>query len=378
MTGADGKSGIISAEALGTPFALPARDPVSRIRSRLGQRLPAPPGLRTQPMRGFDADYMDIVDYIVRITDRIWIDRAIGLIYDTYDHACVVHSMYGVARSVEEVIVSTIVGINVAPDGELSHLNVAWSGEEDRGFYTSHLGFGRSTNVGPSPYGPATGKRVALRFAADCISTENKIHTEWLVRDNGAFVDQLGFDRHEAARAVAAAPRTEIAVVAVPNRLDGQTPPRPLGLPDDTLEGWIRNMIHDLWNLRRLDHLAAYYAADVAVHSGGGREAAGLGELSSLIVSIMAGLPDGAARVDHICWSEETDGVIVAVRWVIVGHTRPGGFLGEAPAGQAVEMMICSHLRFGSGKIVEEWTVFDEIGVLAQAYRAVLAGAEIA
>jgi len=323
-------------------------------------------------MCGFDADYPDIVDYIVRITDRIWIDRAIGLIYDTYDAACVVYSMYGVVRSVEEVIVSTIVGINVAPDGQLDHLNVAWSGDEDQGFYTSHLGFGRSTNVGASPYGPATGKRVGLRFAADCVSTDNKIHTEWLVRDNGAFVDQLGFDRHAAARVAAAVPRAEIPVIVPSPTID----PRPRDLPNDTVEGWIRNMVHDVWNRRRLDRLDVYYAADVAVHSGGGREAVGLGELSSLIVSIMAGLPNGAARVDHVCWSEETDGVIVAVRWVITGHTRSGGFLGDVPGGQPVEVMLCSHLRFGAGKIVEEWTVFDEIGVLALAYRGVLAGAE--
>ena len=325
-------------------------------------------------MRGFDDDYTDIVDYIVRITDRIWSDRAIGLIYDTYDHACVVYSMYGVVRSVEEVVASTVVGINVAPDGEIHHLNVAWSGDEDQGFYTSHLGFGRSTNVGPSPYGPATGKRVGLRFVADCISTENRIHTEWLVRDNGAFVKQLGFDPHQAAKVVAAVPAAEVQVVAVPNRLVGQWPPRPLDLPTDTLDGWVRTMIHELWNLRRLDRLHHYYGEEVVAHSGGGRNASGLRNLGALIVSIMAGLPDGTARVDYVCWSEETDGVIVAVRWVLTGRTRPGGFLGDVPAGYPVAMMVSSHMRFAGGKIVEEWTVFDEIGVLAQAYRALLAG----
>ncbi len=368
-------NGRRSAEVLGTPFTLPERAPVTRIRQADAE---SGRGHRTQPMRGFDDEYTDIVDYIVRITDRIWTDRAIGLIYETYDHACVVYSMYGVVRSVEEVVASTTVGINVASDEEIHHLNVAWSGDENEGFYTAHLGFGRSTNVGPSPYGPATGKQVGLRFAADCVSTDNRIHTEWLVRDNGAFVDQLGFDRHEAARAVAAAPMMETPIISVPNRLIGQSPPQPLGLPTDTLDGWIRTLFHELWNLRRLDRLDAYYSQDVAVHSGGGREAAGLRELSTLLVAIMAGLPDGTARVDHICWSEETDGAIVALRWVLTGHTRPGGFLGEVPAGFPVAMMVISHLRFAGGKIVEEWTVFDEIGVLAQAYRAVLAGAETA
>jgi hypothetical protein len=32
-------------------------------------------------------------------------------------------------------------------------------------------------------------------------------------------------------------------------------------------------------------------------------------------------------------------------------------------------MMGMSHLRLAGGRIVEEWMLFDEIGVLAQTYR---------
>ena len=74
-------------------------------------------------------------------------------------------------------------------------------------------------------------------------------------------------------------------------------------------------------------------------------------------------------RVDNVCWSEEADGVIVAVRWVLEGRSAPGGVLGECPPGKAVFMMGMSHLRLAEGKIVEEWMLFDEIGVLAQTYR---------
>ena len=38
-------------------------------------------GKRTQPMRGFDPIYTDIVDYIVRCTHLIWDERDSGLIY---------------------------------------------------------------------------------------------------------------------------------------------------------------------------------------------------------------------------------------------------------------------------------------------------------
>ena len=208
------------------PFRLPERPPVTRIRRVDPLALRAPKGPRTQPMRGFEETYTDIVDYIVRITEEIWVDRAIGRIYDTYDHACTVYSQYGVVRSVEEVIASTAGTLTGFPDGELHHLNVAWSGDEDAGFYTSHLGFSRSTNLGWSAWGPPTGRRLGIRFAADCVSNDNLIHTEWLVRDNGAAVRQLGLDVMTVAAAIAEAPARETRVLSAPTRLLGQAPAR--------------------------------------------------------------------------------------------------------------------------------------------------------
>src|SRR4051794_5608832 len=34
-----------------------------------------------QGMRGFNPDYVDIVDYIVRVTHRIWEEKNVGLLY---------------------------------------------------------------------------------------------------------------------------------------------------------------------------------------------------------------------------------------------------------------------------------------------------------
>jgi hypothetical protein len=60
-------------------------------------------GERRMPMRGFDPQYTDIVDYIIRITHRIWEEKAVGYIYETYQHNCVVHGsggdVYGAKRS---------------------------------------------------------------------------------------------------------------------------------------------------------------------------------------------------------------------------------------------------------------------------------------
>lgn len=352
------------------PFTLPERAPVTRIRQCDPRDLANGTGKRTQPMAGFEDRFTDIVDYIVRITDEIWMDRAVGYIYDTYDASCAVYSSYGVVRSVEEVIASTVTTLNSYPDGEIHHLNVAWSGDEDVGFYTSHLGHSRSTNVGRTGYGAATGKRTSLRFVADCISKDNRIHTEWLVRDSGAAVRQLGFDIHEVARRFADGPAPERWMLSPETRLEGQAPRRRLDVDTTTVEGWARSLFHDVWNLRRLDWLKQHYADDIIAHGGGGRVAQGVRNYQALILHVLTAIPDGVMRVEHVSWSDESDGVIVAVRWVLEGTTAPGGVLGECPAGKPVFMMGMSHLRLQHGRIVEEWMIFDELGILTQAYRA--------
>jgi predicted ester cyclase len=355
----------------GLPFKLPSRPQVSHVRHRDSLDMLQATGPRTQQLTGFDDEFTDIVDYIYRITHRIWVDRAIGQIYDYYDHVSTVYTPYGVTRTVEEVVASTAAMMNAFPDRESHFLNVAWSGDDRQGFYTSHLGFSRMTNRGPSAYGPATQRTVVIRTVADCISLNNKIHTEWLVRDSGAMVRQLGFDRHQVARDLAERAESEVFVLSPATRMYGQIPPRPLDLPRESVEQYLRHMFHDIWNRRRLDLLADYYGPEVVAHSGGGRVAVGVRNLGALIISVLTAIPDAVMRVDHVSWAEESDGLIAAVRWTLEGSTRPGGLLGEVPGGAPISIMGMSHFRFAGPQIVEEWTLFDEVAVLAQAYRAV-------
>ena len=353
----------------GLPFVLPERAPVTKIRQRDTAELRVSSGVRTQPMAGFEDDFTDIVDYIIRITEQIWTDRAVGRIYETYDASCTVYTTGHVVRSVEEVVASTTMGIHGGPDGETHHLNVAWSGDEAQGFYTSHLGYARSTNSGASPYGPATGRRLGRFFVADCVSRDNRIHTEWLVRDNGAAVRQMGFDMHAVARRLAELPLFETPVTSVATRLQGQAPRAGCDGPTDMVEGWVAHHFDRIWNARRFDHVMHAYAPDIVAHWAGARVAQGQRNLQSLVIALLASVPDAMLRVEHVSWSDETDGVIVAVRWTLEGTTRPGGLLGEVPSGRPVSVMGMTHLRFVGALVVEEWTIFDEIAVIAQAYR---------
>ncbi|WP_174291278.1 ester cyclase [Sphingomonas bacterium] len=351
-----------------TPFAVPARPAATRIRQVDKAALLAPAGERTMSMAGYEDEWIDIVDYIIRITEQIWTDRALGRIYDTYDAGCTVYSAYGVVRSVEEVVAATAGTITSFPEEEAHHLNVAWSGDDRQGFYTSHLGWTRMVNRGSSLWGPATGLTVGRRFAADCISHDNRIHTEWLVHDAGALVTALGLSVDDAAAIVAGEPRRERYVVAPVTRLAGQVPPGTYEGTRDTPEGWARGFFHDVWTRRRLDVLGSVYAPNAVAHWAGGRVANGPRNIGVLIIRTMASLPDGKMEVEHVCWSDETDGIIVAVRWRLTGTTRRGGTLGDKlPVGRLVSILGISHYRFQASHVVEEWTVFDEVAAIADA-----------
>ena len=351
------------------PFTLPERPQATRIRQRDMSDLLKGPIARTQPMSGYDPQYGDIVDYIVRITEEIWRDRSIGRIYETYDANCTIYGASSVVRSVEEVVAATLGSLNTYPDQVTDHVNIAWRGDEGAGFYTSHLGYSKATNLGASEFGPATGKPVMSYFVADCISRDNRIHTEWLMHDSGAMLHHLGVDLHETAQKMATTPLANIFVVSPPTRLYGQAP-RPMYVgPNDTPDGWALHHFDTIWNGLRLEHVPYHYAADAVAHWPGCREATGSRAIGELIIGLLSSLSYATTRVEYVSWSEESDGVILAVRWLAEGTTRGGGMLGNVPAGKAIAIRGSSHFRFGGGFVVEEWTVFDELDALTQAYR---------
>ena len=93
---------------------------------------------KRQGMRGFDADYVDIVDYIVRCTHKIWEEKQVGLIYTHYAYNALVHGTRGDSYGVESVVAGTVQTLAMFPDRRLFADDVIWSGDDETGYYTSH------------------------------------------------------------------------------------------------------------------------------------------------------------------------------------------------------------------------------------------------
>jgi predicted ester cyclase len=76
--------------------------------------------------------------------------------------------------------------------------------------------------------------------------------------------------------------------------------------------------------------------------------------------------PDAKICVDHVCSQPFTaGGNHIAVRWSLAG-LHEGPLDGHAASAAPVYVVGVTHWRVIGGRIITEWTVFDELAVLAQ------------
>lgn len=123
---------------------------------------------RKQRMNGFDSDYLDIVDYIIKCTHRIWEEKGLGLIYTHYHNDAVVYAGTVSSKGVHPVVSASIQSSYSFPDRKAIGEKVIWSGNDEEGFYTSHRILSLGTNLGDTVFGPATFRKIANRVLADC------------------------------------------------------------------------------------------------------------------------------------------------------------------------------------------------------------------
>lgn len=327
---------------------------------------------KRQSMRGFDEDYVDIVDYIIRCTHKIWEEHSIGLIYTHYNHNAIVHTAYGTTHGVEAVVQSTLQAQAAFTNRFALADDVIWSGNDEDGFYTSHRVTSVGLNSGYTEYGPPTWRQVTLHGFAECFIRENRIIEEWLVRDRVGTVRQLGLDPNQVVADLVAQgkyewrkrePRGNI------ERLRGQLPPLVMPPKQSTgfdVEDFVRRSYHEIWNWRLLNKIDLYYANNHVAHLTGQRELYGRAALGYFITCMLAMFPDGAIEIDHLSWlGDDQAGYRVATRWTFQGtHQGPGVY--GPPTGKPVQVMGVSHHHIRDGMYYQEWTLFDEIALMLQ------------
>lgn len=352
----------------------PKVKPVTSITHTDISKLMNPGTEHRQPMDGFDADYVDIVDYIIRCTHKIWEEGAVGLIYTHYSHHATIFTADGFVYGREDWVTHTVQKQAAFPDRRPFAHDVIWAGNEKDGYYSSHLVRSEGTNTGWTEFGPPTGRRVARWGIANCLVKENFIVAEWVVGDQMTEIMQMGYDPYQLARELAKQPPPPGArkeSYGEIERLRGQLPPPGLekfhSTPTD-IEDLVRTTLHELWNLRLFNRVQERFAENYTCFTVPSRIIYGRGDYRTFVTSLIAAFPDAALNIEHLCWlANDEQHYRVACRWSLTGTHRGPSKYGK-PTGKRVRILGTSHFHIHNGKFTLEYCIFDEFTLLKHLY----------
>lgn len=315
-------------------------------------------------MIGFDPKFRDFPDYIIEITREIWEERSLATLHGYYAKDIVVRTPPGLSVGNQAVISATMASLAELPDRTLLPEDVIWSGTPETGMLSSHRILSTATHAGDGVFGPASGRRLVYRAIADCHAKANVIDDEWLVRDQGAIVRQLGLDPTDYARDL-------IARAGGPDRIQPFTP------AIDRKGPYTGTGNDDLWGSTYADLLTRIMAADfrtiaqdydrgAQIELPGGVTGHGPEAADRFWMRLRSAFPDAEFAIHHRIGREDPSmPPRAALRWSLTGIHAGWGAFGR-PSGAQVHVMGMSHAEFGPRGLRREWVLYDETAIWTQ------------
>ena len=235
---------------------------------------------------------------------------------------------------------------------------------------SSHRLHSTATHANPGVYGAPTGTQLRYRIIADCHAKDNVIDDEWLIRDQGAIVRQLGIDPKDYARDLIAregGPEDCVRPYTPSNEIAGPY----TGTGNDN--EWGTRFAAILTGIMGADFTVVPNAYDRAANLAypGGVEALSHDGADRFWMGLRASFPSAAFKITHQIGRE--DPMMpprAALRWTLHGKHEGWGAFG-VPTGAEVFILGASHAEFGAlvggePKLRREWTLFDETAIWKQ------------
>lgn len=321
-------------------------------------------------MQGFDPKFADFPEYIIGITKEIWEDRHIAALEQYYAPDIVVRSPASIVVGNAGVIAATMATLAEFPDRELLGEDVIWCGTAEEGMLSSHRLISTATHTGDGVYGAATGKKLRYRILADCHAINNQINDEWLVRDQGAIVRQMGWTLPDYARSlIEREGGPENCVRPFHPSLDQAGPYSGSGNDSE----WGARLADILERIMRADMavIPATYDRAAALEYPGSVSEHGWAEADKFWMRLRASFPSAEFKIHHeIGRDDPAMAPRAAVRWSLTGTHDGWGAFGE-PTGAEVHVMGITQAEFGSlgvapARLRREWTLIDETAIWKQ------------
>ncbi len=316
-------------------------------------------------MTSFEPQFPTPEDYIIGITKMIWEDRQISSLHRFYSPDIPVRSPASIVVGNQGVIAATMATLAEFPDRTLFAEDVIWSEDSDGGFLSSHRILSTATHANSGAYGAATGKRLVYRIIADCAARANVIHDEWLIRDAGAIVRQMGWDAKTfAADQIAREGGAEACVRPFTPALDIQGPYRGTGNAHPTGQRYAEI----LTRIMAADFAVIPNAYDRAceIELPGGLTGNGPAAADLFWLGLRAAFPSAIFAIHHTIGRTDADcPPRAALRWSLTGKHDGWGSFG-APTGADIHVMGISHAEFGPRGLKREFILIDETAIWKQ------------
>ena len=316
-------------------------------------------------MKGFSNRWSDFPDYIIGITKEIWEDRGVATLDHYYAKDIPVRSPMGIQRGNEAVKAATMATINEFPDRELLGEDVIYSDDPEHGLLSSHRLLTKATHLQDGQFGKATGKHWVVRVIADCAAKDDTIYDEWLVRDYGGIVRQLGMDPKDyAAGLIADEGGPETAAKPFTPAIDVEGPYKGTGNSNEWGEKFATslNRIMD----QDFNHILTDWDRAAIGEYPGAQTAIGRDEMVKFWVGLRSSFPSAKFTIHHqIGMDADMLSPRAAIRWSLDGKHDGWGAFGK-PTGAHVHVMGMSHAEFGPWGLRREFTLYDEVAVWKQ------------
>ena len=319
--------------------------------------------------------WKDFPHYILDITWEIWEGRGVRTLHEYYADDIPVRSPAGLVVGNQNVISATLATIAEFPDRELLGQDVIWSVQDNGHHLSSHRILSTATHDGDGAFGAATGTKLKYLVLADCAARGQTIDDEWLIRDLGAIVRQLGWDPKDYAADMiekeggvdkASAPFSP--TIDEPGPYDGKGNTDPWGVAYAAILQ--RIMAGDLSVVK------SHYDRACETHYAGGLQESGWGAADRFWSALRSAFPNARFTIEHQIGREDRFmPPRAAIRWSLEGKHEGWGAFGE-PTGADVYVMGISHVEFGpfwgdgdtapKASIRREWALYDEVAIWKQ------------
>ena len=317
-------------------------------------------------MKGFAEQFKNLPDYILKITYQIWENKDVESIMQYYAEDIPVRSPSGIIYGPEAVIKATKATLHEFPDRQLLGEDVIWIGDEENGFLSSHRILSKATHQKDGVYGPATGKKLVYRVIADCACRNNQVYDEWLVRDQGSIVRQIGIEpKIFAANQIQSEGGNNKC--SIPFNASTIIESKYVASPQSTLDmgqdygSILKNVMDSPTNIFQEN-----YDRAVRQEQAGGMTGYGRDEVENFWMKLRSSFPDARFTLEHCAYlHEKNQPNKAAIRWSLIGKHSGSGLFGPPTQADVYIMGIC-HAEFSSQGIKNEWVLFDETAVWKQ------------